>query len=148
MRHELRTEIEIEAPPSQVWTVLTDLGSWSEWNPFITRSEGTAEVGQHLVNRMEPPGGRPMTFKPIVTEVSSMETFAWQGRLGVAGVFDGRHRFELHRIESGTKLVHSEQFSGILVRPMLRSLEEKTRAGFVAMNQALKERVEKAVAAA
>lgn len=35
MRHELRTDIDIdiEAKPETVWAVLTDLDSYQDWNP-------------------------------------------------------------------------------------------------------------------
>ena len=48
MKHEIRSEIDIEAPPEAVWAQLADLGRYEEWNPFITRAEGTAEAGQRL----------------------------------------------------------------------------------------------------
>jgi len=144
MHHELHTEIDIDAAPEVVSQVLTDLDRWADWNPFITSSVGTAEVGETLVNRMEPPGGKAITFKPQVTVVEDGETFEWLGRLGFSGVFDGRHRFDLEATPTGTKLTQSESFDGILVRVMRKSLDTGTKAGFEAMNVALKARVEAA----
>ena len=54
MRHELRTEIDIEAPPDRVWAELADLNAYADWNPFITRAEGAAEAGRRLSLRMQP----------------------------------------------------------------------------------------------
>jgi hypothetical protein len=143
MHHELHTEVEIKAPAETVWNVLTDLESYPDWNPFITEAIGEVVVGNKLTNRMQPPDGRGMTFKPVVTVVESERVFEWLGRLGVPGVFDGRHRFELNSTPSGgTTVVHSEQLSGILVRFMRKSLDTQTLAGFEAMNAALKTRAE------
>lgn len=142
MSHDLHTEIEIEATPEAVWAVLTDLAAYPDWNPFITSSTGDVVKGAKLVNRLEPPGGRAMTFKPTVTAAERPRVFEWLGRLGVPGVFDGRHRFELVPTDDGTRLIHTEHFSGVLVPFMKRSLDTHTRAGFEAMNTALKERVE------
>lgn len=142
MAHELHTEIEIDATPETVWAILTDLAAYAEWNPFITSSDGEVVVGARLVNRLEPPGGKPMTFKPTVTEVDEHRTFEWLGRLGVAGVFDGRHRFELLPIDDGTRLVQTEHFRGVLVPFLKKNLDEHTVAGFKAMNAALKDRAE------
>lgn len=143
MRHTLHTEIEIDAPAETVWSVLTDLDNYANWNPFVTEASGDIAVGSKLVNRIAPPGGRAMTFKPVVTVVESARVFEWLGRLGLPGIFDGRHRFELTPISSGgTRLVHSEEFQGFLVRPMRKSLDTQTRAGFEAMNVALKARAE------
>ena len=69
MAHHLHTEVEIDAAPATVWTILTDLADYSEWNPFITSSTGTVATGERLVNRLEPPGGKALTFRPTVTEV-------------------------------------------------------------------------------
>ena len=142
MHHELHTEIDIDATPEVVWQVLTDLDRWAGWNPFITSSVGTAEVGETLVNRMEPPGGKAITFKPQVTVVEDGKTFEWLGTLGFSGVFDGRHRFDIEASPTGTKLIQSESFDGALVRFMRKSLDTQTKAGFEAMNAALKARAE------
>lgn len=143
MHYELHTEIAIEAPDEVVWDVLVDLDRYPEWNPFVVESIGRVEVGERLVNRLQPPGGKAMTFKPTVSEVVPNRSFEWLGRLGVPGLFDGRHRFELRPTASGgTTLVHTEQFDGVLVRLMRSSLDTRTAAGFEAMNEALKTRAE------
>ncbi len=145
MRHELRTEITIDAPPETVWEMVTDLDQYAEWNPFIVSAAGEVAVGERLTNRMAPPEGKAMTFKPTVTEVDTGQTFEWLGRLGMPGVFDGRHRFDLSPTpDGGTRLVHSEKFSGVLVRFMRKSLDTQTRQGFEVMNTALKTRAEDA----
>jgi hypothetical protein len=143
LHHELHTEIDIDATPEAVWQVLTDLDRYADWNPYIVSSQGRAEVGERLTNRMQPPGGKGMTFKPTVTAAERAASFEWLGRLGLPGIFDGRHRFDLAANEDGgTVVTHSEQFDGILVRLMRKSLDTATMTGFEAMNAALKTRVE------
>jgi hypothetical protein len=115
-------------------------------NPYITSSVGKPEVGETLVNRMEPPGGMAMTFKPQVTVVEDQKTLEWLGRLGVPGVFDGRHRFEVESSPTGTRLIQRESFDGLLVRLLRKSVDTSTRAGFEAMNVALKARSESVTA--
>ncbi len=143
MHHELRTEVEIDSTPETVWNILTDLDRYREWNPFIVESSGKVAEGSKLVNRMQPPGGKAMTFKPTVTAVEPQRRFEWLGRLGIPGVFDGRHSFELEPTPTGgTRVVQAERFRGLLVRPLRASLDTKTLEGFEAMNAALKERAE------
>lgn len=144
MAHELHTEIEIDAAPETVWTILTDLPSYRSWNPFITSSEGIIAVGQRLTNRLEPPGGKAITIKPTVTEVEHSRSFEWLGRLVMPLLFDGRHRFELVPNGDGTRLIHAEHFAGLLVPLLKKSLDTKTLTGFEAMNIALKVRAEAA----
>jgi hypothetical protein len=141
----LEAEVTIGAPPRVVWEILSDLDRYSEWNPFVIEAEGTLTVGSRLMVRLRPPDGRVTTFRPTVTVVEPERTFEWLGHLGVRGVFDGRHRFQLEPTAAGTRLVQSEQFGGILVLVLSRSLETSTRAGFEAMNQAIKTRSEAAV---
>ena len=142
MHYELHTEIEIEATPNVVWDVLTDFAAYSDWNPFITSADGTASVGATIVARFQPPDGRAVTLKPKVTVVEDHETLEWFGHVVLPGLFDGRHRFELQGTPSGTRVVQAEQFDGLLVRLFRKSINTSTRAGFEAMNQALKGRAE------
>lgn len=144
MAHHLHTDIEIDAGPAIVWGTLTDLTGYPEWNPFITSSTGAIAVGERLTNRIEPPGGKALTFKPTVTEVEEGRALEWLGRLGLPGLFDGRHRFEIISHGTGTRLIQTERFTGVLVPFLKASLNTRTLAGFRAMNSALKVRAEAA----
>lgn len=142
MQHSLETDVSISASPETVWEILTDLDRYCDWNPFVVSAEGKVAVGERLTNRLQPPGGKAMTIRPTVTAADPSQTLEWLGHLVVPGVFDGRHRFELEATSTGTRLVHSEQFSGVLVRFMRKMLDNSTREGFEAMNAALKARAE------
>ena len=142
MKYKLFTEIEIKAPPEAVWKILTNLDNYKDWNPFIVSSKGKVKVGEKLVNRIAPPNGKAMTFKPIVTVVDENKAFEWLGRAGITGIFDGRHRFELKKTKNGTHFTHSEAFSGLLVGLAKKSLNTKTLKGFEEMNIALKTHAE------
>ncbi len=142
MRHQIQTEIEISAAPDVVWDVLIDLASYPEWNPFVVSSEGTPSVGERLTNRLQPPGGRAVTFRPTVTVVEPVKTFEWLGRPKLPGVFDGRHRFDIEPTATGCRFIHGEEFSGVLVRFLKKSLDTQTVKGFNLMNEALKSRAE------
>jgi hypothetical protein len=138
----LRNEIVIDAPPERVWAQLMDFDCFPDWNPFVVRAAGEVVEGSRLRVTLSPPGGRTFSLKPHVTEVVPERVFEWGGHLGLRGVFDGRHRFELHPDGDGTRLVQAETFTGMLVPLLWRSLRTKTGAGFVAMNRAMKARVE------
>jgi hypothetical protein len=142
MPTELHTEMLIDAPPATVWAILTDFASYPDWNPFVTSAAGTLAVGERLVIRLAPPGGKPVTFKPTVTEVDTGRSLEWFGRLVLPRLFDGRHRFELLPDGGGTRLLQTEHFAGALVPLVRKSLDTRTRAGFEAMNSALKSRAE------
>jgi hypothetical protein len=141
--HEVRTEIDIQATPARVWRVLTDFPAHAQWNPFIRSIAGLPERGQELVVSIQPEGARAMTFKPTVLAADAEAQLRWRGRLLIPGLFDGEHYFMMTPAGPGrTRFVHGEKFSGLLVFLAKSSLERGTRAGFVAMNKALKARAE------
>ena len=138
----IETEMPIHAPPARVWAHLMDFEQHSQWNPFIRHIEGQAQVGQKLRVRVQPAGGREMGFEPLVLTVKPLEEFRWKGCFVMPGLFDGEHYFQLRRQHDGsTLLLHGERFSGLLVPLLRRPLTTGTRAGFEAMNHALKQEV-------
>jgi hypothetical protein len=141
--HEITTTIAISAPVERVWAVLLDVARYPEWNPFVRSIEGPVSEGATITVRIESPGGKGMTFCPIVLRVSAGREFRWKGKVVLPGIFDGEHYFRLASNRDGsTEFTHGERFTGLLV-PLLRgALDRETRAGFEAMNRALKKRVE------
>ncbi len=139
----ISTEIEIEAPPSAVWAVLSDTDAHRDWNPFIRAFDGDLEVGSQLAITIEPSGSAPMQIKPTVLQVIENQELRWIGRLGIRGIFDGEHSFILEETDQGTtRFRHAETFSGMLVHPLMAFIGASTQEGFNAMNAALKKRVE------
>ncbi|MFG2058388.1 SRPBCC family protein [Micromonospora sp. NPDC048930] len=138
----ITTEIEIEAAPAAVWAVLTDVAAYPEWNPFLREATGRLAVGERPTFRAHPPGSSPFSLKPRVLAMTPPHELRWIGRLLMPGVFDGEHTFTLTATSDGhTRLVQAERFTGILV-PFTGRLLNNTQAGFVALNEALKKRVE------
>lgn len=139
----LETSIDVQAPASRLWQVLTQWDRYSLWNPFIQRIQGELKVGAVLQVTVCPPGGRAMSFRPRLQCLEAERELRWLGHAGLPGLFDGAHRFELEPMgEKGVRLIHSETFSGLLLPFFKRTLEGPSRAGFEAMNQAFKRRCE------
>lgn len=64
----------------------------------------------------------------------------WRGSVAIPGLFVGRHYFRLEA-EGACRLVHGEQFSGLLL-PLMGGMLADTEKGFHAINAALKARAE------
>ena len=140
---QLTTTIEIESSPDVVWAILMDFEAYPEWNPFVREIKGNQSEGGQLSVRLQNPGGKAMTFAPIVTEAIPERRFSWLGKLGLKGVFDGHHHFDIAVTDGATvQFTQSEDFSGALVPVLWGMVTKKTRAGFESMNTALKERAE------
>ncbi|MEL6832093.1 MAG: SRPBCC domain-containing protein [Bacteroidota bacterium] len=139
----ISTQITINAPVEQVWAVLTNFSAYPEWNPFIQSISGEAKEGSHLAATIQPPGQSAMTFRPTVLRAEENREFRWLGKLFIKGLFDGEHYFIMTPIdEHSTRFEHGENFRGLLAGLIMSKIAGSTKAGFEAMNQALKARTE------
>jgi hypothetical protein len=139
---EIRTEIDIDAPPEVVWRILTDFDSYGDWNPFILSIRGDARKGATLTVRIEPPGGRAMTFKPKVVTFEPERELRWLGHLVIPGLVDGEHTLRVDPLDGErSRFVQSETFTGIFAALAGKTLT-RAETGFEQMNAALKERAE------
>ena len=71
MEKEIVIEIEINAPPSRVWQVLTDFEKYSVWNPFIKKISGKPTRGEKLEVHMPDPRGGTIILNPTVLAAES-----------------------------------------------------------------------------
>lgn len=136
---ELKTSVTISASPDKIWSILMDFDKYPEWNPFIISIIGKAKLRERLKVTIQPPGSKPMVFKPQVTLYKKDKQFGWLGGLFMRGIFDGHHIFEIEDDGDGRcTFIQREEFGGLLVPLLWKSLNTKTRAGFEAMNDKLK----------
>ena len=140
---QLDTSIDIDASAQRVWEILTDFPAYPQWNPFITKITGLVEAGTQLIVQLTLPGKPPMSFKPTLKVAERPRELRWAGQVLAPGLFDGEHGFEIETLDAGRcRLRHVEIFSGVLVPLFIPALQDATRAGFEAMNRALKQRAE------
>lgn len=146
MKKEIKTQMQINATPQQVWDVLTDFKNYSKWNPFVRSIIGDVREGNKIKVVLGPQGDKPMTFNPKVLAFKEAQDFRWLGHLLFPGIFDGEHYFELlENVDGSTTFIHGERFEGILVGMMAKKLDTDIKLGFEAMNKALKKQVEEYV---
>jgi hypothetical protein len=132
------TTVDVDAPPAVVWTVLTDLHAYDQWNPQTTRAAGAVEAGGIVRLHVEPSEGRETDLRARVTRVRPARMLEWVARLPV--LFTARHRFELVPLVDGrTRVENRESLSGLLVR---FGIVNAQAADYEAMNRALKVRAE------
>ena len=143
---ELTTSVDIDATPERVWQVLTDLPAYAEWNPFITRAEGTLVAGQRVWVSLPPVNAFvPATLRPTVLEVTPprrLRLWSRLDRLGIPGVFDVEHTVTLLDHDGGVRVWQQERFGGLLAPLLIRSLNRHRLTAFAAMDDALKARAE------
>jgi hypothetical protein len=132
--------ILIDAPPMDVWAVLTDLSRYPEWNPLFREASGEIAVGERIKLRsVHPANGRMMTVKPKIVTAEAGVELRWASSL--PGIISGEHSFALTPVGGGTQVVQSESFAGLLV-PLSGKILARAEASFAELNEALKKRVE------
>ena len=80
-----------------------------------------------------------LPVKPTITIAQPGTELRWTSRL--PGIISGEHSFMLTATDSGTRLVQSETFGGLLSRFSTKTFTHAD-ASFRAVNEALKERAE------
>ena len=126
MTAELRTFVDIHATPERLWHVLTDLPAYAEWNPFITRAEGTFVEGGRLsvnvppVNAFIQPRLRPTVLE--VVPCRRLRLWSRLDRLGIPGLFDVEHTMTITEHDGGVRLWQQDRFGGLLAPFLIRSL--------------------------
>ena len=138
MATKIYTEIEINANAEKVWNTLTDISKHEDWNTLFKVNNGRFVKDTKLDITIN-----DMGFKPKVLTVDANKKLVWLGRLLFPGLFDGKHQFEIVALDNNRVLFkHYENFKGLLVPFMRKSLNRDIVPKFKEMNLALKEYVE------
>ena len=142
---EIKTEIEISAPIEEVWSTLMNFDSWANWSPIIRKASGDATLGATLnitmIGKDESKDG-PMYY-PVITVLSEPNSFRWHANMMADFLFTNDKTFELETTSSGTRLIHKELFSGMMVPMFWSKLEKNVPLMLDSMNVALKNKIEK-----
>lgn len=136
----MEADIVIRARPERVWSVLTDLDAYPEWNPFFVQAKGKLATGETLQLLMQPVGKSQQDFSPKVLSVDAHRALCWRGRLFLPFLFDGEHQMRIEVVdEQQVRFTQYEEFSGLFV-PFVGF--GPYREGWARMNEALKKRAE------
>ncbi len=138
------TEIEINASPEEVWSVLTDWEKLEEWSSsFVGISVDNMVKGDSFNVYFKNPitGGR-LEFERVCTEYEEGKQFSWSGELTSHG-FTDNHKFIVEPTESGTTLFKQEdgihgthsKLVNMITKPHMKSMYEQ-------FDKQLKSRVE------
>jgi hypothetical protein len=142
---EIKTEIEILAPPAKVWSILADINNWQEWSPIINASNGEASIGSKLSITMmgKEEGKDGPKYNPVIEELNEPHYFRWRAHMLAGFIFTNDKIFELEETKSGTRLTHTETFKGLLAPIFCGQMEKGVPPMLNSMNKALKELAEK-----
>ncbi len=137
---EVQVENTIDADVGAVWDVLSDIRSWPQWNPVVTRIKAKAKAGARAIVSLKVGPGPALTIPVKLHRFDSGE-ISWKG--AVPGVFSGYHYFRLEKAgDQQTRFTHGERFGGLLPKLTWNRMEAMLTPAYGEVNKALKQRVE------
>jgi hypothetical protein len=135
----IQSKIEIDAPASTVRSVLYKFDDYPTWNPFIVKVDGLVQEGGDVTVTVKPVGKDQLSGKTTIISKTD-NRLEWRGSLAIPGLFTGDHEFIIESIDANrTMFYQNEKMSGLII-PFFNINPE--RAGFAAMNEALKQKAE------
>ena len=141
---EIRTEIEINAPITEVWDILMAFDTWPDWNPTVNHASGSATLGSKVSITMAGPEGKNgQKYSADITTFEAPRSFRWRAIMMAGFLMTNDRTFELIASGETTKLVNAEHFSGLFVSLFWSKLESFVPDSLKSMNEALKATAEK-----
>ena len=141
---QIRSSIDIDAPASLVWAILTDFGSYKRWNPFIRAIFGKPDHGNALQVTLKRHGRAPLSTSSTLTYLREPRELRWRQKRLAPGFFATEHRFRIESLPAGGVRFHQiEQIQGLFASVMARGRQRATEEAFNVMNRALKARAER-----
>jgi hypothetical protein len=115
------TRTRIAAPATRVWSILTDLPRWPEWNSTVVSVEGTVALGQKVSVTVTANPKR--AFPVTVSVLEAPSRMVWTGGMPL-GLFTGTRTFSLDEGSGGTEFSMEEVYSGPLAGLVTRSIPD------------------------
>ncbi|HNW61243.1 MAG TPA: SRPBCC family protein [bacterium] len=131
-------EAYINAPIQLVWSILTDLEKWPEWNDSVKTMDLQGKVAAGTEFRWTAGG---LKIRSRIEQVDAPKRIVWSGRtIGIRAM----HSWTFTEEKEGTKVRTEESFEGwmvkLLARPMNRSLSDALEQGLAALKKEAEKR--------
>ncbi len=138
----IEASIDLNREPHEVWTVLTDFDAYPAWNPFISKIDGQAKLGEKITAHIAIVGHAAIPVPADIVTFSQDRELVWRSHLLIGGIFDRDHIFRIDPKAGGCTLIQTQKFSGPIA-PLAGMLTTgMVRYGLSSMNDALKRRLE------
>ena len=102
--------------------------------------DGTMVVGQPISTYIVPLG---KTYQPVLLRYEPMKELVWRGTQGAGWLMAGEHYYRLEALSpTRTRLLHGEQFTGLMSNFISKALLTKMENAFLEHNRILKQRID------
>lgn len=143
MAFVLRHSLEITAPVSLVWEVISDLPRYPEWNPFVVKAKSSLQVGQTISMRVQVLPFFAQPQRETILELVPEERLCYGIPGAPLGAMRSRRYHELRpNGADGTHYGSHFELDGWLAPVTRALLGKRLEHGFSAMTRAIGERAE------
>jgi hypothetical protein len=111
----------IDAPPDQVWAILTDAPAYPQWDSGVQKVDGRIAPGEKIKVVSEANPGRAFPVK--VSQFEPAKRMVWSGGMPL-GLFKGVRTFTLAPEGAGTRFAVREEYTGPLLPLIWRSMPD------------------------
>ncbi|GAB1511720.1 SRPBCC family protein [Actinophytocola sp. KF-1] len=136
--------VEIAAPATAVWAVLTDFAHYPQWNPYTIAVESTLEIGGPIDLTLPNPDGSAGTFvnREWVRVVDPPHHLRYDTAAEMPGIFAVRDQWITPVTADRCTYHTTDTISGTYADKVMELTGDWVKAGFDAVAEALKARVE------
>ncbi|GAB4528982.1 MAG: SRPBCC domain-containing protein [Anaerolineae bacterium] len=139
----IKTSIVIQASAEQVWTILTNLDAYVDWNPFIVLAKGDLVVGQPFQLRRagDVTGG---AGDAVVSTIDTHDhTLSWTTWWINSSLLKIEHSFMIEAIDADfIRFLQHETLSGLIPLIWQSGRLDNRQSYMESMNKALKQTAE------
>jgi hypothetical protein len=141
---QTHSSIDIMAPPSVVWAILTDFAMYKRWNPYIRAVLGRPKKGGVVEMTLQRNGRVAMSTNSLLTHVREPRELRWRRWHLAPGLYTTEHWFRIESLpDGGVRFHQTEQIKGLFASFLGKGSRRDTEESFHAMNHALKARAER-----
>jgi hypothetical protein len=139
--HGVVTQITIKSTPAEVWHMLTDIGDYPNWHPYIRKIEGKLEKNSKIKVTYKKNDTEDAVFSAYIIDNEPNKMLSWGGSLGF--IFRAKHYYKIEALgKDSVKLVQGEYWKGIFGGKYGKKIYVNTTRKFELMNNKLKQILE------
>ena len=140
---EIGQTLEIAAPAATVWSVITDLDRYPEWNPFVVACRSSLQPGSPIVMRVRVFPGFAQSQRETVFEHEPGRLLSYGVAPMPLGMLTSRRSHEVTALGTDrTRYASHFELRGWLAPVVQALLGRRLEDGFAAMSAAIKARAE------
>ena len=140
MTTRIEHRIGVAAPADVIWSLISDVERWNEWNPLYPEAKGRIAIGETLQLKESFPGRTPRAIQPVVFDWEPSAQILWR----TGGLMSKIVRYiEIEALsETGCIFANGAFFHGLMGEQEAKSQRRAIYEGYESFGQAVKSHAE------